>query len=152
MSLGISARIGSLTECRRGHGEALDALALAKRLGRSAAIVWFDDLGVFSLLMRSDHADDLLRFAHRRLDPLIEQERRRAKDLVKTIEIYLRHGCSPRRTADRLAVHANTVKHRLSQIRDLIGVDFDDTQQLLELELALMVRRMAGSTFDQAVP
>jgi sugar diacid utilization regulator len=152
VSLGISARVGSLTECRRGHGEALDALALAKRLGRSAAIVWFDDLGVFSLLMRSDHADDLLRFAHHRLDPLITQERRRAKDLVKTIELHLRHGCSPRRTADQLAVHANTVKHRLAQIQDLIGVDFDNTQQLLELELALMVRRMAGATFDQAVP
>lgn len=148
ISVGVSTPVNRPAEFRRGYQEAIEALTINRNFGRSEALVLFDDLGVYSLLLHSASRSDLLRFAHQLLDPLIAHERRRTSDLIKTLEIALKHGLSPQQTAQHLFVHPNTVKHRLKQIRELIDIDFKDSKQLLELQLALLIRRLSGEKFD----
>jgi purine catabolism regulator len=151
LSVGVSAPITAPLMLSRGCQEARDALAIARNLDRSEAVVLFDELGVYHLLLRNSARDDLVRFAHRLLDPLIAHERRRSTSLLETLEGFLMHGRSPQRAAAQLHVHPNTVKHRLQQAYALTGIDLDDTGQLFELQLALLVRRLVGEPFDAAI-
>jgi DNA-binding PucR family transcriptional regulator len=152
LSMGVSAPVGAPIELGRGRQEALDALVIARNLDRRATVVTFDELGVYHLLLRNSARDDLLRFAHRSLDPLVVYDRRRSASLLPTLEYFLHHGRSPQRAASLLHVHPNTVKHRLQQARRLTGIDIDDTGQLFELQLALLIRRLVGAEFDASIP
>ncbi|MBK9942050.1 MAG: GAF domain-containing protein [Kouleothrix sp.] len=149
VSVGLSAPVVVPIDFGRGHQEALDALAIARNLGSYGGVISFDKLGVYSLLLKSSSRDELLRFAHRTLDPLIAYERKRPTPLLQTLEAFLQLGRSPQRIAALLQVHANTIKHRLQQIHQITGIELDDTQRLFELQLALLVRRLVGPHFDR---
>lgn len=151
LTIGISTQVDHPTTFGRATQEALEVLTVMRNFDCSEAVMAFDDLGLHSLLLRSSSRDELLHFAHRRLDPLVLYERRRSSDLLHTLEIALTHGLSPQRTAVVLCVHPNTVKHRLHLISDLTGMLLDDAKNVLELQLALLVRRLSNKSFDASV-
>lgn len=131
----------------RAYGEAAEALAVLTHLAGEASMLAHDEVGVLGLLVRGATRDELLRLAHQRLDALLSYGERRGVDLVTTLERYLRCGCHAQRTAELLFVHPNTVKHRLRLAGEQTGLDLDDMRQLLELQLALLVRRLHPAAF-----
>jgi len=42
------------------------------------------------------------------------------------------------------------VKYRFNQISELLGIDLSDTKQILEVQLAFLIRRLTGSAFDSS--
>lgn len=58
-------------------------------------------------------------------------------DLIATLAAYLRHRGRPEEVAAELGVHRNTVRHRLTLIRELTGDDPDDPDLAARLWLAL---------------
>lgn len=146
-SVGLSGEAGGAAALARAYHEAEEALAVVRNLGGSGAALGYDELGVYSLILRGSARADLLRLAHRWLDGLAAYERRRGVDLIATLEQYLAQGCNPQRVAEALFVHPNTVKHRLRLVREQTGLALDDTRQLLELQLALLVRRLHPAEF-----
>ena len=62
--------------------------------------------------------------------------------LVQTLEAWLAHQGEVRPTAGALHVHAQTVRYRLAQLRELLGDRLDSAAGRLELELALRARRL----------
>jgi sugar diacid utilization regulator len=148
ISVGVSSQLGRISHFSRGYQESLDAMQIARRFGQQASLSHFDDLGIYRLMLQGENHADLVRFAHNLLDPLMMQERARAADLVQTLETYLHHGLSAQQTATALFVHPNTVKHRLLRIAELTGLDVQNMRCLLELQLALLVRKLAGPGFD----
>lgn len=58
-------------------------------------------------------------------------------ELRHTLVVYLAAGLNVSRVAERLYIHANTVRYRLSRIEDLLGGDLDDALLLGELGLVL---------------
>lgn len=57
--------------------------------------------------------------------------------LRRTLEAYLRHGGSAKRTCDELFIHRNTLSYRLRRVTTLLGVDLDDGEACAALILAL---------------
>ena len=67
---------------------------------------------------------------------------------MRTLSIYLDERGSLARAAERLHLHRNAVAYRMRQIRErLAGVDLDDPDRRLELQLAcrawLLTRSLA---------
>lgn len=55
------------------------------------------------------------------IGPLVEHDRRSRSRLVRTLEVYLRHGCSPTRAAAVLHVGRQSLYQRLERIEALLG-------------------------------
>ncbi|HMQ34089.1 MAG TPA: helix-turn-helix domain-containing protein [Chloroflexaceae bacterium] len=144
---GLSGPAEGAAGFARAYGEASEALAVLARLGSDGSLLRYDEVGVLGLLVRGGTRDELLRLARRHLDALLAYEARRGVGLVATLECYLRSGCNPQRAAEQLFVHPNTVKHRLRLIAAHTGANLDDMGQLLELQLALLVRRLQPGAF-----
>jgi GAF domain-containing protein len=69
-------------------------------------------------------------------------------DLLRTLVAYLDASCNVRSAATELGVHHNTVRYRLSQIRELTGLQVaTNTRDLLAAQLALTMLEM-----DEAGP
>jgi len=73
------------------------------------------------------------------LKPLQQYDQDQRGDLLKTLTAYLQHGGNATRTADALYLHRNSMRYRLARIHALAGLDPDDPDDRLALQIALLL-------------
>ncbi|MGW8764102.1 helix-turn-helix domain-containing protein [Streptomyces sp. NPDC055815] len=118
----------------------LDALVLLHRKGQGAAA---EDLGFLGLLLADGR--DIDGFVGRTIGQVVDYDRRRGTDLVRTLDAYFASGMSPARTKDELHVHVNTVAQRLERVARLLGPDWQSPARALEIQLALRLHAMSAA-------
>jgi hypothetical protein len=89
-----------------------------------------------------DAADDLRRQV---LEPLDQLRPNTAERLAETLRSWLLHQGQRDAVAADLFVHAQTVRYRMTQLRELYGERLNDPQAVLELIVALSIPATAGS-------
>jgi DNA-binding PucR family transcriptional regulator len=70
--------------------------------------------------------------------PLVEHDRERRSDLVRTLRAYFAAGGNASEAADRMFLHRNSLLYRLERIRKLTGLDLRDPGVALALQLGLL--------------
>ena len=107
-----------------------------RHLAADAADVLDTDERLVEIVLGADPeaADDLRR---RALAPLQDLRPATADRLTETLRSWLLHQGHRAAVAADLFVHAQTVRYRISQLRDLYGERLDDPQTILELTVAL---------------
>jgi hypothetical protein len=141
--VGVRAGVGpavAVTAAAESARLAERALGLARGAPRP---VWADDRRV-DLLLAGDPGlarglvDDVL-------GPLATMPPATRERLVETLGAWLEHQGEVRPTAQQLHVHAQTVRYRLAQLRELLGDRMSSAEGRLEVELALRARSLATS-------
>ncbi len=103
---------------------------------------WHDagapSLDTLILRLRSD--DRLQEFATTRLAPLVEHDRRRAATLIPTLRALARQGWRKSEAARVLNLNRQSLYPRLERIEQLLGVDLENQDDRLALELALRIQ------------
>ncbi|ADB49971.1 PucR family transcriptional regulator [Conexibacter woesei] len=108
-----------------------------------------------ALVVATEHRVDLLLLcapalasglAEELLAPLDDAPEATRERLLETLAAWLRHQGAANLAGEELHVHAQTVRYRVAQLRDLLGERLDDAEGRLELELALRARRLRAST------
>ncbi|MFF3816654.1 helix-turn-helix domain-containing protein [Streptomyces bluensis] len=117
----------------------LEALRLLGRTGDGAAA---QDFGFLGLLLAGDR--DIPGFVERTIGEVVAYDERRGTDLLRTLDAYFACGMSPVRTKDALHVHVNTVAQRLERVGRLLGDDWQRPDRVLEVQLALRLRRLSS--------
>jgi PucR C-terminal helix-turn-helix domain len=106
-----------------------------------------------ALVLAESHNLALLLGADRRLArdvaetalaPLAAETELSRERLGSTLDAWLRHRGRTEAVAKALHVHPQTVRYRLTRLRELFGTRLDDPDGRFELELALRARRIAG--------
>jgi DNA-binding PucR family transcriptional regulator len=72
------------------------------------------------------------------IEPLMEHDRARRSDLVRTLRTYFAAGTNASEAADRLFLHRNSMLYRLERIQKLTGLDLKDDRVALALRLGLL--------------
>lgn len=80
------------------------------------------------------------------LGPLLAWEAAHPSDLVRTLEVHLRNGCSPTRTATLLHIGRQSLYQRLERIESLLGLEIGDPDLLGELLAAACAHRVVRGT------
>ena len=94
-------------------------------------------MDVERLIADLSDSGDLLPF-RRLVRPLVEHDRARGSDLVKTLRTYFAAGANATEAADRLYLHRNSMAYRLERIGRLTGLDLRDHNVALALQLGLL--------------
>jgi DNA-binding PucR family transcriptional regulator len=104
------------------------------------------DTHLVELVLGADReaADDLRRQA---LAPLDELRPNTAERLVETLRSWLLHQGQRDAVAADLFIHAQTVRYRMTQIRELYGERLNDPKAVLELIVALSIPTTVNTTF-----
>jgi len=126
------------------HAEAVRCAATLVALGRTGDSASAGELGFFGLLVGESR--DVRSFVEATLAPVLEYDARRGTDLVATLQAYFEAGASPARAAEALQVHVNTVTQRLERVSRLIGKDWSSPERALEIQLALRLHRLTGTS------
>jgi hypothetical protein len=127
-------------------GQANRSLAWAKRvldleLGAPARV----DEHLVELLLLQDQ-ELLTMFIERRLAPLRALPAGTRTRLSDTLLAWLKHNGSAPKAGAELNAHTQTVRYRLSQIRELFPAELDDPDTRFELELALRAEKDSRSS------
>jgi DNA-binding PucR family transcriptional regulator len=128
----------------RSHRQAMHARRVARLSDRRPGTTTrFRDVAVTALAsvdpqLASDFVSD-------ELGELASQEDD-ALRLAATLRAYLEERSSPRRTAARLGVHENTIKHRIKSINQILGRPTDE--RVCELLVALRLARLTELDAD----
>lgn len=137
---GIAGPRSGLDGLRTCAAEALAALGAARSLGRVDVAVPIDAVALPRTLIDWLTSDAGRLATQRLLEPLDALGPSRAETAVRTLHAYLDEQGSLVRCAERLHLHRNAVGYRLRQIRERIGLDLDDPDQRLALQLACRAR------------
>ncbi|MFJ5261649.1 helix-turn-helix domain-containing protein [Streptomyces sp. NPDC088387] len=135
---------------RRSYAEARRCLDALTALGGTGTTATPRDLGFLGLLLAD--SPDTAAFIAGTMGPVLEYDARHDTELARTLEAYFAAGGSPRRAAESLHVHPNTVSRRLERITELLGPGWQEPVQALEVQLALRLRRTRHALRGQAVP
>lgn len=96
-----------------------------------------DDVASVSLLLESIPQERLQPFLIRIIEPLVAAGGHASPTYLDTLREFLDHDLSVGRTAKAQFLHPNTVRHRLSLIKDLTGKDPFATEGVLALAVAV---------------
>ncbi|MFD0507887.1 helix-turn-helix domain-containing protein [Streptomyces chiangmaiensis] len=136
---GPAAGAVSLSNAYRDARRCLEALILLGRQGEAADA---GGLGFAGLLLGPQTPHDIHAYIEARLGPLLQHDRQRGSEFLRTLESYFQADRSLALTARTLHVHVNTVSQRLRRITMLLGSRWRDPQNALELQMALQLHRL----------
>ncbi|MFY3790623.1 PucR family transcriptional regulator [Ureibacillus sp. MALMAid1270] len=133
--MGISSTYKGLNNTHYCYEEANKAILL-KSFFQSSTI-FYDDLGTLEILLNLHEKGKLESFVLRYIGPLIEEDRKKNSDLLKTLKIYLDRNGSKQSVADELHIVRQSLYYRLAKIKELLGEDYMCTKNKLALQLAI---------------
>jgi purine catabolism regulator len=144
ITIGIGRFHSDPAETRRAYREAQSALQVSQRLGETAAIATFDDMGVYKLLLGAMEEDpeEVRNFYEETIARVEEYDKQHNTDLLGTLEAYLANNRSVAATAEALFTHRHTIRYRLGRINDLTGLDVNKSEDQEKLGFGLKVMRL----------
>ncbi len=142
-SLSPSVGISSHHQAAEARGALEEAELLLDIAGGSPAVADSVDR-IFRLLLRlfATHPEEVRRFCDDTIGALVRHDEEFSAELLATLEVYREHNCNMNLTARATYTHRHTVSNRLTRIRELTGLDPQQSDDRALLGLALKARRV----------
>jgi sugar diacid utilization regulator len=137
--VGIGSTCRDATAIADSYLQARRAVGAAQRFGRVGQVTGIEDLGILRLLFQVSDPDELSAFAEAILGPLLAYDRLHDAELLRTLEVYLRHNASVQNAARELFLHPNTVSYRLQRIEKIGGFELANNDVRLSAQIALKI-------------
>ncbi|SFF67287.1 DNA-binding transcriptional regulator, PucR family [Halobacillus alkaliphilus] len=140
--IGVGKEYTTLANMRKSFLEALEVIEIANFITPRPETMprEFSKLGIYRYLAalyeknssEDYYSDDLL--------TLIQNDKEKQTDLLRTLEVYLANNGKGKQTANELFIHPNTLNYRIKQIQELTNIDFNDfnVKTYLYTELLLL--------------
>jgi purine catabolism regulator len=124
------------------YKQAKEALVIARQLGRDKGVYTFNELGLLHWLHQLPEHALFDNWYFRAIHELDQHDTNHNKQLLTTLEAFLESGGSLKDAAKRLYVHRNTLIYRLERIEAYTGLDLRNSQNQINLFVALKTYRM----------
>ena len=145
-SIGVGSLVDAPCALPRSFSEAQRAFKIKRASPTPYGSRRFEDLGVYRILDSGEGRPEVRGFVQEWLGALLDYDRTKRAELVKTLAHYLDCGGNYDLTAQSLQIHRSTLRYRLARIRDITGRDLQNVDNRLNLHLATRVLDVLGGT------
>ncbi len=128
----------------RAYKTCLNGLDVARSMGAKGWVTPAN-IGAFSSLMASADSQRMENFLSDILKGTLDQPNPKGQRALETLSAFLKSGRRYQERAGALNIHVSTLRYRLGQISDQVGIDYSDSDQCFELELALRLQGLKNS-------
>lgn len=143
-TVGVSPPVRGAAALPEAYAAARRCLQALLALGKSKTVASPQELGVYGFLLAPAGPQEAAEFVRRTVGPLLEHDRVKGTDLARTLEEYLASGRQHTATAETLHIHPNTLYQRLTRIAAVLGEDWREPDNALDLHVALRLHRLAN--------
>ncbi|NOZ05068.1 MAG: hypothetical protein GXP41_01770 [Chloroflexi bacterium] len=118
--------------------QAEESLDWGRRLFSSAGgVLTANDVAMYRLLYDLRGSQEAYGFYRATLGPLAQYDQKHGTELLPSLETYLRYHGNISQAAKALHVHRNTLIYRLKRVGEISGMDLDEAETRLALQIAL---------------
>lgn len=128
VSVGLSWPFVDIVDFKRHFYQAVTAIKLAQRFGRTSRVFDYSDFYYYDLLNNYTGKIPLQQYCHPALKVLRDYDRDNGTELYATLRTYLENEKNLRATAEALFIHRNTLIYRINRINQLIKLDLGNIQ------------------------
>lgn len=120
-----------------------ETLAALKTKNSKENILYFEDLGIESVLFQIPDDTLINRFVNKQIGELLETDKN--LELVKTFYAYVENGLNINNTAAAISMSISGLRYRLARISDILDLDYHDTKSVFSVYMALNVLKAKGN-------
>ena len=122
--------------------EAFYTYEIVKHRAEKKLVFRYQDLGIHRLLQAQDIQEEKKRFKQDYLGDLLLPQN---KELLDTLEVYIRNGQNLKASAQRMYIHLNTMKYRIHKIEQLLEQSLKDVDVVNNIYIALAILEEEGT-------
>lgn len=144
---GVSRSFKHLSDTPKYFKQSLKAIELGLHIDKSYAFYAYEKYAIYDLWTRFSE-DELLDFCHPFLFDLIEFDQQNNTFFASTLYTYISNNNDIIKSAKLLNIHRNTMRYRISRIKEIMDVDFEDGRFLLHLYLSFKILKYLDKLND----
>lgn len=144
VSTGVSSIFYEPERMRACIDEAKRAFEVQRGCGIQHSARYFEEIGVYRFFYEFGNDIELKDFVMEILGELIQHDEENNSDYVNTLQVYLEEGGNIGETAQKLYVHRNTIKYRITKVEEILNIDLEDTNTVFNLQFAFKIRKYLG--------
>lgn len=142
LSIGCGRIAHEPSDYYQSYLQACKAIKIIKAFNKKDRIIFFEDLGSFSILLDVSNESDLLEFMNKKLQPILSYDSKNQSDFLTTLEQYLFYG-----NVNEASQHANIslsgLKYRLNKMKEF-GYRLNSPEEIFELQLAIKLYKLTS--------
>ena len=140
ISVGAGSKVVDIANLRTAYQRAKAAVNMAQHMNRD--MVHFDEMGIYRLLYSVSDKAILKEMSEDLLQPLLTYDAKHNSNYVEVLEKYLEYNGSIQAVAEAMYTHRNTIIYRVTNIKKLLGIELDTTEERFQYQMAYYIRNM----------
>lgn len=137
VTIGVGGCYSGLHGIKNSYREAKIALEVGAEIFGAGSDIFYNELGIYGLLLRQASVEEQKAFVCQVLGPLLDYDLAKQAELFSTLQVFLEMDCNIKKTAQTLFTHYNTILYRLNKIKELTRLDINNLDQKLTLQVAV---------------
>lgn len=110
---------------------------------KNISVADFSKLGFFQIFEKIKNRDELMEYVPESLVKLYWYDKEHDGELIETLQAYLDCDKSANKAAEKLYVNYRTLSGRLKKIKDISGIDFKNSAEMLAVRNGIVLFKMA---------
>ncbi len=139
VQVGIGNIAKSVLDLAQSYNEAQDTLNIGQNSNKEDFIISFSDLGIYRMLYKFEDINQLKDFIPASLQKLLDYRKSNKDALIETLNVFLQCQQNIAKSAQLLYVHYKTVTYRLERIKEITGMNLDDPEEMLSVQVGLRI-------------
>lgn len=141
ITIGIGRNYSDSIELWRSYNEANKVIDYLK-VANDKKIASFDELGIYRILTYEEIRPDLRQIYDELLGKLVKYDKEKGTEFIETLKNYFKYAGNLKKVSEEMFTHYNTIIYRIQRIKEITGIDFEDYDDRLNLQIALKIHEM----------
>lgn len=140
--VGVSKTYINTIDIGKGYREALNCIDYLKY--KSTRLMRFKNLGIYKILTNESIENELVDMYKDYIYELRKYDKDKHTNLVDTLKKYFEYSGNVKKISEDMYSHYNTIVYRVSRIKEILKIDFDNYEEMLNVQIALKVLDLMG--------
>ncbi len=141
LTIGVSMCSDEISQIPASFRQALDMIALGEKIQPQETVHAYDDLQIYHMMDRTLSTEELRSFADL-VWPLYMEDQENATNLVQTLDVFIHCKFNVTQAAAALFLHRNSLAYRINKIRDILGIDLNQQQDLFQIQMSICALKL----------
>ncbi|WP_066050993.1 PucR family transcriptional regulator [Robertmurraya korlensis] len=139
MLIGMGRSFNDLLNIKKYYKQGLKSIEAGKRVNKEKKLFLYDDYILQHIFHLCSGQEELRELCHPSLFKLIEYDRKRKTDYVKSLYSYIMNIKSQTELAAAMNVHRNTLYYRIGKIEEIMNINLSNIDDVFSIYLSFKI-------------
>ncbi|MEH7094428.1 PucR family transcriptional regulator [Neobacillus vireti] len=144
MVIGISRPFTDLLDLKKYYQQSLKSINAGRRAHKEKVLFFYDDYILQHIFNLCSGQESLKELCHPSLFELIDYDRKRKTDYVKSLYSYIMNIKSQSELATAMNVHRNTLYYRIGKIEEIMNINLSNIEDIFSIYLSFKILEFLG--------